>query len=147
MSTLPFDMPTIHRPSRPPVDNASTRAWRAAVTVLTTQGQMTERRARIFIGGIVKQGLRPEDLASIALAAEKAGTLEPASYITKAAHETLKRRKTAQVADLPSEARMRAWLAEFRENPASWRRDVRGPAPGEPGCVVPLAIRREYGAP
>lgn len=145
MSMLPFSsLPATPRPFPIP-DNASTRAWRRSVEVLTAQGAMTERKARIFIGGLVKQGLKPEDLQSIADGAHKAGTLDPMGYFVKATHDALKRRKTVTAVEAPSEARMRAWMAEWRENPAAWRRDIRGPAPGEPGCCVPMTIQQEAG--
>lgn len=146
MPMLFADLPVQTRTRVEAPDNVNTRAWKAAIAVLTSQGGMTERRARIFIGGLMKQGLRPEDLQSLANGAQKAGTLDVVSYLAKGAHEVQKRRKTAVAVELPSEARMRAWMQEWVTNPAEWRRDIRGPMPGEPGCIIPISLQREYRA-
>lgn len=145
MTGLFKDLPTQTAPRAFPLpDNASTRAWKAAVGVLTGQGGMTERRARIYIGGLVRDGLRIEDLQTISESAIKAGTLEPVSYFRAAATNAIRERRPVHKIDAPEEARMRAWMEDYRENPASWRHHERGPAPGEFGCVVPDSLQREY---
>lgn len=146
MSALFRDLPTQTKPKAfPTPDNPSTRAWRLAVGVLTAQGDMTERRARVFIGSLVRDGLRADDLRTIAESALKAGTLEPQSYFRAAATNAIQTRRPVAMIVAPDEMRMRAWVRDFVENPASWRHHERGPAPGEPGCKVPALMLKEYG--
>lgn len=145
MRLLFDDLPQVATPRPVPAETLAMRAWKAAVSVLVDQGGMSEKKARVFIGGLMKSGLRPEDLQSIAEGAQKAGTLDAVSYVAKAAHEAVSRRKTAIVIEMPSEARQKAWLQDWHENPAAWRRDVRGPAPGEAGCRIARSLLKEAG--
>lgn len=147
MTLLFPDLPATSRPRlNPAVETVSQRAWKAAVAVLCGQGGMSERKARIFVGGLLKDGLRHEDLESIAQAALKAGTPDPQGYLAKAARAQASRRRAVSSIEELSDERARAWMRDFIENAAEWREDVRGPMPGLPGCRVPLHIQREFPA-
>lgn len=73
-------------------------AWHMAVKVLTSQGRMTEAKARPFFGRIVSANkLQPRDLLPSLAAATVSGTQDPQGYLTKAA-EAVARRRTEDAA-------------------------------------------------
>lgn len=140
MTLLFNDLPEA-KPQAPKISGS--RAWTTAVRVLTNQGGMTDRKARIFIGKLKKQKLSDDDLLSISRTAETNGTLDPISYFTKAAQEALNRRSVVIEIEAPTEARQRAWMEDWKSNPSGWRRHERGPAPGETGCRISARIQGE----
>lgn len=74
-------------------------AWNAAVTLLTGQGGMTEKKARPLFGRLLSEnGLEPRDLLPALAKATVSGTQDPQAYLTKAAEMIAKRRNgvTAQ---------------------------------------------------
>lgn len=68
-------------------------AWRQAVRLLTTQGRMTEAKARPFFGRLISaHKLQPRDLLPSLAAATVSGTQDPQGYLTKAAEAVANRR-------------------------------------------------------
>lgn len=71
-------------------------AWTAAVTLLTGQGGMTEKKARPLFGRMLSEnGLEPRDLLPALAKATVSGTQDPQAYLTKAAAAIAKRRTGA----------------------------------------------------
>ncbi|HYC66661.1 YdaU family protein [Brevundimonas sp.] len=69
-------------------------AWRKAVSLLTSQGRMTEAKARPFFGRLISANkLEPRDLLPSLAKATVSGTQDPQSYLTKAAEAVARRRK------------------------------------------------------
>lgn len=69
-------------------------AWRQAIHLLTTQGRLTETRARPFFGRLLSQHkLEPRDLLPSLAKATVSGTQDPQGYLAKAA-EAIARRRT-----------------------------------------------------
>lgn len=68
-------------------------AWRQAVRLLTSQGRMTEAKARPFFGRLVSANkLQPRDLLPSLAAATVSGTQDPQGYLTAAAAAVANRR-------------------------------------------------------
>lgn len=68
-------------------------AWRQAINLLTTQGRLTEAKARPFFGRLLSQHkLEPRDLLPSLAKATVSGTQDPQGYLAKAAEAIAKRR-------------------------------------------------------
>ena len=68
-------------------------AWQQAVKLLTSQGRMTEAKARPFFGRIISTNkLLPRDLLPSLAAATVSGTQDPQAYLTRAAAAVAERR-------------------------------------------------------
>lgn len=68
-------------------------AWRQAVTLLTSQGGMTQAKARPFFGRLISlHKLEPRDLLPSLAKATVSGTRDPQSYLSRAAEAVARRR-------------------------------------------------------
>lgn len=68
-------------------------AWRQGVRLLTSQGRMTEAKARPFFGRLIStHKLEPRDLLPSLAKATVSGTQDPQGYLAKAAEAVAKRR-------------------------------------------------------
>jgi uncharacterized protein YdaU (DUF1376 family) len=139
----------------PPVDPIAelmelpvkTRAWRLGRRVLVERGGMTtEAAGNLCAKWVKKDGLAPERLWEIAEAAWRNGTDDPAAYMGGAVREALTKRRPNESIDAPSERQQVAWMEDWKRSPTTWRRQDRGPRPGEEGCRVAPEVQRRFGA-
>lgn len=122
------------------------RAWGMARHVLMRRGGKTDPQARTITGGWMHKDPKasPDELWEVACAAWRIGTEDPVPYMAKALGEAVRRRGAA--IDAPTDRQQIAWMEDWAESPASWKRHQRGPKPGEEGCRVAPDIQRQHGA-
>lgn len=118
-----------------------TGSWRLALRLLMSRGGYPEARARPLVGKWAKDHA-PTELWKACEAAWAAGTLDPASYVTKAL-ANISEEENDPLRN-PTAFRQRIWMQDFVAG-AEWREHERGPRPGEPSCRVSPEIQREFG--
>jgi hypothetical protein len=114
------------------------------VTVLVTQGGLSEQVARSFFGRLLKlTRLSLPDMDEIVANAIRTGTRDPKSYLRAAAEAEAKRRGVGgEAVGAVSAWTAERWgfalevAAERMAWPVEW-----GPKPGEPGSLVPDGLR------
>lgn len=131
--------------------DAGKRGWDGLAFVLTVRGALTESKAKNLIGKWKRDhALTGDEMWAMAEGAWKAETHDPSPYLARAAAQIADRRAKAQAqpdlsGDVPDHVQRR-WMQDFREAPHQWKRQERGPKPGEAGCRVRPEIQREFGA-
>lgn len=128
-----------------PID-PDAKAWREAVSILTAGDRMTAPKARQLFGKLLKTaGVEARSfLPSLAKCIE-IGTLDPQSYLTKAAQGLADRRRGGSPAPTASDEPINwPWrLEQFRGPDRIWVESMWGPRPGHPDCQCPPHLLEE----